>query len=70
MLTKEMSHGITSWRSGSKERLQQMFPSSASEEEEDELKSFTENYHKYKREFVKLIGFNPEEEHLSKWISN
>ena len=66
MLTKEMSHGITSWRSGSKERLQQMFPSSASEEEEDGVKTFTESYHKYKREYVKHLGFNPEEENLSK----
>ena len=67
MLTQELSHGITkySWVSGSKERLQQMFPTSA-KEEEDGVKSFTESYHKYKREYVKHLSFNPEEENLSK----
>ena len=70
MLTQELSHGVSFWESGSKERLQQMFPSSVSEEEEDELKSLMESYHKYKRKYVKHLGFNPEEEHLSKCISD
>ena len=35
MLTKELSDGVRYWKSGSKERLQQMFPTSASEEEVD-----------------------------------
>ena len=68
MLTQELSHGIDeySWNSGSKEQLQQMFSTSASEEEVDGVKSLTESYHKYKREYVKHLGFNPEEENLSK----
>ena len=47
-----------------KEHLLQMFPTLA-DEKVDEVKSFTESYHKYKREFVKHLGFNPEEENLS-----
>ena len=38
------------------------------EEDVDGVKSFTESYHKYKREYVKHISFNPEEENLSKCI--
>ena len=45
-----------------------MFSTSASEEEEDGVKSFTESYHKYKREYVKHLSFNPEEESLCKCI--
>ena len=45
--------------------LQQMFLNSA-DEKEDEVKSFTESYHKYKGEFLKHICFNPENENLSK----
>ena len=63
MLTQELSN----WKSGSKERLQQMFPTST-KEDEDGVKSFTESYHKYKREYVKSLGFNPDEENLSKCI--
>ena len=67
-LTQELSHGLKRWLlSDSKERLQQMFPIST-KEEEDVLKSLTESYHKYKREYVKNLGFNPEEENLSKRI--
>ena len=69
MLTQELSHGVSYWESGSKERVQQMFPTSA-KEEEDEVKSFTESYHKYKREYVKHLNFNPEEENLSKCVSD
>merc|ERR1712037_701943 len=29
------------------------------------MKSFTESYHKYKREYVKHLGFNPQEENLT-----
>ena len=42
-----------------------MFPAST-DTKEDGLKSLTESYHKYKREYVKHLGFNPEEENLSK----
>ena len=65
ILTRELSHGVSFWKLGySKERLQQMFPM-LTEEEEDGLKSLAESYHKYKREYVKHLGFNPEEENLS-----
>ena len=67
MLTQELSNGVSYWESGSKERLQHMFATST-KEEEDGLKSFTESYHKYKREYVKHLGFNPKEENLSKCI--
>ena len=67
MLTQELSHGVMHWRGGSKESLQQMFLTST-DEEEDGMKSFTESYHKYKREYVKHLGFNPKEENLSKCI--
>ena len=65
MLTQELSHGVKYWESGSKERLQQMFPASA-DEKVDGVKSFTESYHKYKKEYVKHLGFNPKEGNLSK----
>ena len=42
-----------------------MFPA---EEEENEVKSLTESYHKYKREYVKHLRFDPEDENLSKCI--
>ena len=32
------------------------------------MKSFTESYHKYKREYLKHLSFNPEEENLSTCI--
>ena len=63
MLTQELGHG----ESGSKERLQQLFPNLI-EEEDAGVKSFTESYHKYKKEYVKHLSFNPEEENLSKSI--
>ena len=68
-LTEEL--GPYAWRSQSesKERfevaLQQMFPTSA-ETKEDTVKSLSEKYHQYKREYVKHLGFNPKEENLSK----
>ena len=65
MMTQELSHGVRYWKMGSKERLQQMF-STFTKEEEDGVKSLTESYHKYKREYVKHLSFNPEEENLSK----
>ena len=64
-----LSNGVKYWKSGYQERLQQMFPTS-SDEEIDEVKSFTESYHNYKRNYVKHLGFNPEEENLSKRILN
>ena len=67
MLTQELSNGVSYWKSGSKERIQQMFPTST-KEEEDGMKSFTESYHKYKSEFVEHLSFNPKEENLSKCI--
>ena len=69
MLTQELSHGVQDWiwKSGSKNRLQQMFPAST-KEEVDGVKSLTEIYHKYKREYVKHLSFNPEEENISKYM--
>ena len=68
LLTKELEKGS---RIDSKERLndalQQMFPASA-DKKVDEIQSLTESYHKYKREYVKHISFNPEDENLSKFF--
>ena len=71
MLTYEFRYG-TEWNydeKESKERLfaalQQMFPISA-EETIDRVKSLTESYHKYKREYVPHLGFNPNNNNLSK----
>ena len=70
MLTYEFRYR-TRWTSDmdSKERLfaalEQMFPISA-EETIDRVKSLTESYHKYKREHVQHIGFNPNNKNLSK----
>ena len=69
MLTQELIHGVSFRVSGSKERLQQMFATST-KEEEDGMKSFTESYHKYKREYVKHLGFNSDNENLCKFILN
>ena len=44
-----------------------MFPTSR-DKNDDELKSFTESYLMYKKEYVKHLLFNPEEENLSKHI--
>ena len=71
MLTQELGTlavGPYAWsQSESKERilvaLQQMFPTTA-DEKVDEVQSLTEIYHKYKREYVKHLSFNPEEENL------
>ena len=71
LLTHELRYGV-SWRSGqseSQERLyaalQQMFPTS-SDKKVDEVKTLTESYHKYKREYAKHLCFNSKEENLSK----
>ena len=45
--------------------LQQMLPVST-EEEGDDVKSMTEEYHRYKREYVKHLNFDPDNENLSK----
>ena len=70
-LTEEIYHGVKSWEKGSKERLhaalQQMFLTSA-DEEVDDVKSLTESYHKYKREYVKHLGFNSDNTNLCKFI--
>ena len=43
--------------------LQQIFPSSTFERE-DQVKSLTEVYHKYKRKYVKHVFFNPDNTNL------
>ena len=69
-LTEEIYNGVKYWEKGSKEHihatLQQMFPTSA-DKGVDNVKSLTESYHKYKRGYVKHLGFNPDSENLSKW---
>ncbi len=67
MLTQELSNGVFFREDESKGRLQQMFPASTKEEKYG-VKSFMESYHKYKREYVKSLSFNPEEDNLSKCI--
>ena len=47
--------------------FQQMFPTFV-DEETDQLKLLTEKYHKYKREYLKHLCFNPEGENLSKYF--
>ena len=77
ILTQELGTlavGPYAWsQSGSKERirvaLQEMFPASI-EEKVDKVHSVTESYHKYKREYVKHLSFNPEEDNLSKCFFN
>ena len=70
MLTHELRYGVTwsynQWKSRDRlfVALQEMFPTTA-EEKEDKVQSITESYHKYKREYVKHLSFNPEEENLS-----
>ena len=71
-LTEEIYNGVRIWNSGSKERvhtaLQQIFPTSA-DEDVDDVKSLTESYHKYKREYVKHLGFNPDNKNLCEFIT-
>ena len=38
----------------------------STEEEGDNVRSMTEEYHRYKREYVKHLNFNPDAENLSK----
>ena len=43
--------------------LQQMIPGST-DKKGDDVKSQTEEYHKYKREYVKQLFFDPDEENF------
>ena len=45
--------------------LQQMLPPST-DEEGDDVKALTEEYRKYKMEYVKHLFFNPDNENLCK----
>ena len=47
--------------------LQQLFPTSA-KTNEDQVKTLTEKYHKYKKEYVQHLSFNPEEESIGMYI--
>ena len=47
--------------------LQQMFPNSLADEDVQDVTSLTETYHKYKREYVQQLLFDPEDETLSKY---
>ena len=70
MLTQELSQLYVLTMGESKERLsaalQLMLSTSAVDEKIDKVKSLTESYHKYKREYVKHLGFNPSNENPSK----
>ena len=70
MLTQELSQLVPSYKGEQKERLsvalQRMLSTSSADEKIDEVKSLTESYHKYKREYVKHLGFNPDNKNLSK----
>ena len=46
--------------------LQRMLSTSAVDEKLDELMSLTKSYHNYKWEYVRHLGFNPDNENLSK----
>ena len=70
-MTKEISSGLASvaWKDiETKDRiaaLLQLLPNSsasASEKFDSELKSLTKSYHKYKREYVKHLLFNPDKD--------
>ena len=69
MLTEELIEEKM-FKTESKERLsialQRMLSTSSADEKIDTVKSLTESYHKYKREYVKHLGFNPDSENLSK----
>ena len=70
-----MTEELSSWTfsDSNKERLhatfKQMFPT-YEEKKVDEVKSLTESYHKYKREYVKHLSFSPDTDNLSKFILN
>ena len=66
-MTEELTRWESHYQAGLDIALQQMFPNSA-DEKGDEVKSLTVEYHKYKREYVKHLVFNPEEENLSRCI--
>ena len=71
MLTHDLRDGVIwDWnKQENKEHLyvalRQMFPISA-EEKVDEVKSITESYLKYKRDYTKQLCFNPDNENLSR----
>ena len=70
-MTQGLKHGVMWKWSQSKEHLnvalQEMFPNSA-DDKVDDVMSLTEKYHRYKREYVKHLSFNPEEDNLSKSV--
>ena len=70
-MTEELRHGVQYWQgdyeAGLDVALQQMFPTSA-DENGVKVQPLTESYHKYKREYVNHLIFNPEEKNLSKPI--
>ena len=69
-MAKELSKGVRFWKQiehkESIDALQEMFSTSSADEKEDEIMSLTEGYHKFKREYVKHLAFNPDNKQLSK----
>ena len=49
--------------------LQELFPSSSTDEKLEDMMVLTKAYHKYKRKYVKHLSFNSTEKNLSKVIS-
>ena len=45
--------------------LQELFPSSSSDEKLEDMMALTKAYHNYKMKYVKHISFSPEKENLS-----
>ena len=71
MLTQVLNQEVPSYKSEQKERLsdalqRMLSTSSIDENDENDVKSLTESYHKYKGEYVKHLEFNPANESLSK----
>ena len=71
-LTQELTDGVKYWNHDEqKERiaaLRLMFPNLA-DQNKDIMKSITAKYHEYKRDYVKHMSFNPDDENLSKCFS-
>ena len=50
--------------------LQQMFPAALTERKLKDVTRLTETYHKYKREYVKQLSFDPNNGNHSKFLKS
>ena len=62
MLTETLSHEF----GGQFHDVLQRMVSTSVNEKVDKVASLTESYHNYKKEYVKHLGFDPNNENLSK----